>query len=600
MSAIFGILNFDGKPVTKQDLEKMKAPIQYWGPDGEGLWCEGSVGLGHLLLYNTPESVHEKLPMVSPCGNFVLTAAARIDNRKELSDILDINFHDPSIPDSWYIMKAYMKWGEDCPKRLYGDWSFAIWDKRKKALFLSRDHCGITSVYLIFNSSFVAFSSSKKSLLSIFPQQKLNDRVISKHLLGANQFGSQTFYQNIDKLLPTNSMIFAINGRLKRVYHNAFLNAKSILYKNDIDYITHLDELYKKAVKSRIRSYRDVITTLSGGLDSASVNLYYSKVSKDRIKAIISVPLYQSSANLPKFFPDELSLAKLISNKLENITLITDNSSEINPIEGIDMAIKVFDEPVKNPSNSYWIHSMYKKISELGGGTLLIGARGNNTISWPSANKISSGYKLIDRFKYYYRTNKSLFSKAFKIANFRNNNYYNPYMNVSFTNTISNRIVLELELQKLKYINDSRMLMLNSDASVACSMYNETGAFHGINIADPTGDIDIVRFCLSIPIFQFTLTGNRSIMKRLLQNQIPNEVIENQRIGLQAPDLVERTKIALSNYSNSENQNMLSSKYIASKNIDHGIISAANGNMSHTEVILLLRTIALNKWLVSI
>ena len=63
MSAIFGVFRLDGKPVSQEVLGDMKDAMDYWGPDGSGIWCEGNVGLGHLMLHNTPESLNEKLPM---------------------------------------------------------------------------------------------------------------------------------------------------------------------------------------------------------------------------------------------------------------------------------------------------------------------------------------------------------------------------------------------------------------------------------------------------------------------------------------------------------------------------------------------------------
>ena len=127
MSGIVGVYYLDGRPVCQKDLEGMSLILAHRGPDCAGLWSEGAVGLGHRLLWTTPESLHEHLPMVSTSGNIVLTADARIDNRDQL--IADLGLGDRAaedITDSVLILAAYEKWGERCPARLLGDFAFVI------------------------------------------------------------------------------------------------------------------------------------------------------------------------------------------------------------------------------------------------------------------------------------------------------------------------------------------------------------------------------------------------------------------------------------------------------------------------------------------
>ena len=90
MSAIFGRYQFDDSPVAPSTLRSMQEAMAYWGPDGDGLWSEGPVGLGCLQRNNTPESVGESLPWVCPDTGDVITASARIDNRDELFESLSV------------------------------------------------------------------------------------------------------------------------------------------------------------------------------------------------------------------------------------------------------------------------------------------------------------------------------------------------------------------------------------------------------------------------------------------------------------------------------------------------------------------------------
>ena len=143
MSAIFGIYYLEGRPVDRTDLERMLESLAHRGSDGADLWSEGPVGLGHRMLWTTPESVHEKLPLLNHTGDVVLTADARIDNRDELLAVLGLTACPPAqVADSQLILAAYEKWGEHCPEKLLGDFAFALWDGRKQILFCARDTSG--------------------------------------------------------------------------------------------------------------------------------------------------------------------------------------------------------------------------------------------------------------------------------------------------------------------------------------------------------------------------------------------------------------------------------------------------------------------------
>ncbi len=116
MSAICGLFNLDGSPVSKEKIGSMMTAMDYWGPDGSGIWQDGPLAVGHLMLHNTPESVGDNLPRTSPSGDLVITAHARIDNRDELFETLHVPHSERSgMPDSALILQAYEKWSEECP-----------------------------------------------------------------------------------------------------------------------------------------------------------------------------------------------------------------------------------------------------------------------------------------------------------------------------------------------------------------------------------------------------------------------------------------------------------------------------------------------------
>src|SRR4028118_649697 len=164
MSAIAGIYYLDGRPVDCADLGRMVDTLAHRGPDGADVWCEESVGLGHRMLWTTPESLLEKLPLVDQTGNLVITADARIDNRDELIEVLGLTDHPAEkITDSQLILAAYERWGDRCPEYLLGDFAFAIWDRRQQQLFCARDHMGVKPFYYYHSDRLLVFASEIRS-----------------------------------------------------------------------------------------------------------------------------------------------------------------------------------------------------------------------------------------------------------------------------------------------------------------------------------------------------------------------------------------------------------------------------------------------------
>ncbi len=143
MSAICGIVHFDGAPVDAAALRAMTGAAPHRGPDGVRYWMGDAAGLAHLAFHVTPESVRETQPLISTDGRYVLVADARIDNRDELLAALRGEPDLPPAPtDADLILAAFRRWGEACPERLLGDFVFAVWDTANRRLFLARDALG--------------------------------------------------------------------------------------------------------------------------------------------------------------------------------------------------------------------------------------------------------------------------------------------------------------------------------------------------------------------------------------------------------------------------------------------------------------------------
>lgn len=273
MSAIAGFYYPDGRPVNRTLMEQMVDVLAHRGPDAAGLWSEGSVGLGHRMLWTTPESLHEQLPFEDQVRNVVLTADARVDNRDELIVMLGLgNRPAGGLTDSRLVLAAYEKWGERCPEKLVGDFAFAIWDGRQQTLFCARDHFGIKPFFFYSKRGQVFVFGSEIKAILCHPEvpRRLDELRVGYHLALTLEDKVNTFYQNIHRLPPAHSLTVSSDGMRLREYWS--LDPERELHlRSDDEYAEAFRELFTEAVRCRLRSVYPVGCMLSGGLDSSAV-----------------------------------------------------------------------------------------------------------------------------------------------------------------------------------------------------------------------------------------------------------------------------------------------------------------------------------------
>lgn len=270
MSGIMGLYYRDGRPVDRDDLARMVNILAHRGPDGADRWVEGSVGFGHRMLWTTPESLLEQLPLVK--NDLAITADARIDNREDLMAALGWNDRViQKITDSELILAAYEKWGEQCPEYLLGDFAFAIWDGRQQILFCARDHFGVKPFYYYLSGSTFVFASEIKALfcLPAIPL-RMNEIRIGDYLISNFEDTTMTSYQDIRRLPPAHSMVIQAQGVQSRCYWSLD-PTRELQLQSDQDYADAFRELLTEAVRCRLRSAFPVGSMLSGGLDSSSI-----------------------------------------------------------------------------------------------------------------------------------------------------------------------------------------------------------------------------------------------------------------------------------------------------------------------------------------
>ena len=147
MCGITGLINLNGAPVSPIILQKMTDAIVHRGPDGEGHWIEGNVGLGHRRLAIIDLSPAGHQPMISSNHRYVLSYNGEIYNFRELRTELEAAgywFH--SKTDSEVVLHALAHWGTAALHKFNGMFALALWDRKEKTLLLARDRYGIKTL----------------------------------------------------------------------------------------------------------------------------------------------------------------------------------------------------------------------------------------------------------------------------------------------------------------------------------------------------------------------------------------------------------------------------------------------------------------------
>jgi asparagine synthase (glutamine-hydrolysing) len=378
MSAIVGIYRFDQLPVECSSVRQMVDTLVHRGPDGSEVWCNGPVGLGHRMLWSTPESLLERLPLIK--GDLAITADARIDNREELISLLELNDRPAEkITDSDIILAAYEKWEERCPEKLLGDFAFAIWDGRRRKIFCARDHFGVKPFYYYVSKSVFIFATEIKALLSQpeVPNQ-INELKVGEFLTAtAAQNTATTFFEEILRLCPAHCLVIG-EAEINLKSYWALDPSYALPLSSDTEYANKFREIFIEAVRCRLRSAFPVGSMLSGGLDSSSI-------------ACVAKQLSSNGSLLPTFSGVFDTVTECDESFFQNTVLAQGgfdpyylHADQISPLTDLEKVLWHQDECF-TMDNSYIIWCTNRIAQGQGIRILLSGYDGDNTVSHGNA-----------------------------------------------------------------------------------------------------------------------------------------------------------------------------------------------------------------------
>ncbi|MBU0951929.1 MAG: asparagine synthase (glutamine-hydrolyzing) [Elusimicrobia bacterium] len=348
MCGICGIFNFGGnKPVTEPEIRLMCDLIRHRGPDDEGIYTTGNAGLGiRRLSIIDLQTGHQ--PIHNEDSSIWTVLNGEIYNFQEVRQALIQKGHKfYTKTDTEVIVHSYEEYGENCVDQLRGMFAFAVWDNRKKQIFIARDRIGKKPLFYTVAGNSLVFASEMKSILAHLKSTPEID-LSAIHLFLTYQYipGPGTIFKTIKRLQPASTLLCKLDGQIKiEQYWNIDFRKKTQLSFNDAK--TRLVELLTESTKLRMISDVPLGAFLSGGLDSSIITGLMSKLSSKPVKTF-SIGFEEETFS-------ELGYAKIVANHFK-----TDHHEFIVKPHFIDILPKLlwhYDQPFADTSAlpSYYV-----------------------------------------------------------------------------------------------------------------------------------------------------------------------------------------------------------------------------------------------------
>ncbi len=488
------------------------------------------------------------------------------------------------MPDSAFILRAYEKWGEGSLHHLIGTFAFALWDLREQSLLIANSPLEERPLFFYSTPQCFAFSSMPKGLFALpFVPRQLNLTYMADYLTRFLDEEGSTFYKSIYRLTGGHFLTLRKSSpfKIKRYWEP---NLKQELrLPRDNDYVEAYNELYERVVSNHLRSLTPVGVSMSGGLDSSSIAAMAAPILKcegKRLFAFTEVPRQDFSGSIIKQrYADETPYVKAIAQMYDNIDL---NLVQVNgemSFENLTPYFRATEIPFPNSSNRVWIEKIYTQSANQGVRVLFSSKWGNCFSSWTGVGYLPQ----LLRKGHWIRAlreasgmaqRKTFSSIIFTLASrgviptlptplWRSIMRLRHRNNVTFTakKAWEANSPIHPEFAKIQQVEERAMekgadLYYRSTANARQEEYGrilkigmfggnsmDSGyeALLGLQQRDPTGDLRIAEFCISLPEEQYQRNGvGRWLIRRAMANRLPQEVVTNQKRGQQAADYFER------------------------------------------------------------
>lgn len=356
MCGIAGIYHFNTtQPVSQDQLKRMTNVMQHRGPDADGIYVHGNIGLGHRRLSIIDLSEAGKQPMFSHDQQLAIVFNGEIFNYLDYRDDLIQRGHAfHSHTDTEVIIYLYREHREQCVQYLRGMFAFALWDEHQQQLLLAVDRLGQKPLYYYADGERLVFGSELKCLLEdpTIPKE-LNYEALYDYLLYLYVPAPKTIFKHIYKLPPAHYMICTPEG-IRGPYEYWDLSFAQVEEKkNEAYFCEKLIELLQEATRIRLMSDVPLGAFLSGGIDSSGVVAMMAQT--------MTTPVVTTSIGFEEKEFDELHYARMVSQKFQ-----TNHFERVAKVDALDILEKIvwhFDEPFADSSSvpTYYVSKLSRE-----------------------------------------------------------------------------------------------------------------------------------------------------------------------------------------------------------------------------------------------
>jgi len=274
MCGIAGIYNLNHEAVVKQQVQRMADVLAHRGPDSDGVFVDGQIGLAHRRLAILDTSSLGAQPMASKNDEWVIVFNGCIYNFRELREELQQQGHSfISRTDTEVIAEGLSAYGADFFQRLNGMFAIAAWNKKLQCLYMSRDRFGIKPLYYWFNGKTLVFGSEIKAIIT-HPDYKIgvDYAALNQYFSFQNVFSYNTLFDGVTMLPPANTVV--VNADSTYVKHYSWWDYDFTKADNSMgfeDAVQLTKSAFETSVHRQMVADVHVGSYLSGGMDSGSV-----------------------------------------------------------------------------------------------------------------------------------------------------------------------------------------------------------------------------------------------------------------------------------------------------------------------------------------
>ncbi len=546
MCGICGFVGFNDNKL----LKKMISVLRHRGPDGNGVYTDKDVSLGHTRLSIIDLTERGKQPMSNEDNSIWITYNGEVYNYIELRKELKKNHIFSSDTDTETIIHAYEEYGLNFVKKLRGMFAFALWDSNKKILILARDPMGKKPLYYYLDKdeNILIFASEIKAILEAEIERKINNNALLSYLAFNFTLGNQTIFDKIKKVMGGYIIIYDLKKKKTKTLQ--YWDIKEKIEKRPEEYYVHkLRMLLEESARLRLRSDVPVGAFLSGGIDSSvSVSFARNKVDYD---------FHTFSVGFESF--SELEYAKKVAEYLN-----TDHHEifiyENNVIKHFPKITWHYDEPVGDAAiiANYFLSKKARKYVKV----VLAGEGGDELFGGYPKYKFNLKYHHIFKIPWLLRRPIrifTVFSDLLPKPWNRRVRFFSEYVsqpNILFANQYTNRVIKDEEIKKLtgKLVNINEHIVLptktpknplNGMLSIDCKNLlpekylmkaDKATMANGVEERLVLLDKEIINFAFSIPSELKIKNGiEKYILRKAAENNLPKDILQREKQGFGVP-----------------------------------------------------------------